>query len=126
MSLLFGYSSELEIVEENIDMDGNQIIDLPKPTTDSEPVRKGYADKHHLGGGQTGPQGPRSPTGPRGPIGLTGLQGTQGPKGLKGDTGPQGPQALKGDEGDVGLQGPKAIRAIRDIRVREDCKFRKV
>ena len=107
MSLLFGYSSELEIVEENIDMDGKKIIDLPKPTTDSEPVTKGYADKHYLGGGQTGPQGPRGSTGPRGPIGLTGFQGTQGPNDLKGDTGPQGPQALKGDKGDVGLQGPK-------------------
>ena len=36
MSLLFGYSSGLETIEEDIDMNGNRIIDLPSPTTDSE------------------------------------------------------------------------------------------
>ena len=47
MSLLFGYASDLELVEENVDMDGNRIIDLPEPTTDSEPVTKGkrYVDR---------------------------------------------------------------------------------
>ena len=60
MSLLFGYASDLEIVEENIDMDGNRIFDLPDPMEDSEPVTKGYADKHYLSGGcgATCPQGP--------------------------------------------------------------------
>ena len=70
MSLLFGYSSNLEIIEEDIDMNGNKIIDLPSPTSNSEPVTKGYADTHY-----------------------SGRSGQQGPKGDKGDTGPQG---LKG------------------------------
>ena len=42
MSLLFGYSSNLETIEEDIDMNGNKIIDLPSPTSNSEPVTKGY------------------------------------------------------------------------------------
>ena len=50
MSLLFGHAPDLELVEEDVDMDGNRIVDLPEPTTDSEPVTKGYADKHYLGG----------------------------------------------------------------------------
>ena len=54
MSLLFGYASDLELVEEDVDMDGNRILDLPEPTEDSEPVTKGYAEKHYLGGGITG------------------------------------------------------------------------
>ena len=38
MSLLFGYSSSLETVEEDIDMQGNRIINLPDPATGHEPV----------------------------------------------------------------------------------------
>ena len=58
MSLLFVYSSGLETIEEDIDMNGNRIIDLPSPTTDSEPVTKGYADTHYSGeSGQQGPKG---------------------------------------------------------------------
>ena len=59
MSLLFGHASDLELVEENVDMDGNRIFDLPSPTArkDSEPVTKGYADKHCLGGDAQGPKG---------------------------------------------------------------------
>ena len=78
MSLLFGYSTNLETIEEDIDMDGNRILDLPSPTSNSEPVTKRYADTHYSGGGS----------------------GSQGPIGDKGDTGPQGPK------GDTGLQGP--------------------
>ena len=46
MSLLFGYASELELVQEDVDMDGNRIFDRPDPTEDSEPVTKGqkYVD----------------------------------------------------------------------------------
>ena len=44
MSLLFGYSSNLETIEEDIDMNGNKILYLPPPTSNSEPVTKGYAD----------------------------------------------------------------------------------
>ena len=51
MSLYIGYESNLEYVEENIDMDGNRILDLPDPVEDDEPVTKGYADKHYSGSG---------------------------------------------------------------------------
>ena len=73
MSLYLGFSPCLETIEEDLDMNGNRIIDLPPPTINSEPVTKGYADTHYSGGG-----------------------GTQGPKGDQGDTGPRGP---KGDRG---------------------------
>ena len=99
MSLLFGYSSNLETTEEDIDMNGNKIIDLPSPTSNFEPVTKGYADTYYSGG-----------------------SGQQEPKEDKGDTGPQRP---KGDKGDVGLQGPPGpkgntgSRGLRVIPVRE-------
>lgn len=100
MSLLFGYSSGLETIEEDIDMNGNRIIDLRSPTTDSQPVTNGYADTHYSGGsGQQGSKGDKGDTGPKGPKGGTGLQGSQGPKG---NTGPRGP---KGDTGPQGLTG---------------------
>ena len=101
MSLLFGYSSNLETIEEDIDMNGNKIIDLPSPMSNSEPVTKGYADTHYSGGG--GPKGDKGDIGP------------QGPKGDKGDTGPQGP---KGDKGVIGLDH----RDLRVTPVREDLR----
>ena len=108
MSLLFGYASDLELVEEDVDMDGNRIFDFPDPTEDGEPVTKGYADKHYSGGGgdqgDTGPQGPKGDKGDTGPQGPIGPQGPQGPQGSKGDTGPRGP---KGDKGDPGPKGDK-------------------
>ena len=30
MSFLFGYASDLEVVQEDVDMDGNRIVDLPE------------------------------------------------------------------------------------------------
>ena len=33
MSLLFGYASDLELIQEDVDMDGNKIVDLPEPVT---------------------------------------------------------------------------------------------
>ena len=102
MSLLFGYASDLELVEENVDMDGSKIFDLPEPTEDSEPVTKGYADKHYLGGGGT--------TGPQGPQGPKGDTGSQGPQGQQGPTGPQGQRSLQGQKGDAGLQGLKGLK----------------
>ena len=122
MSLLFGYSSEVQ--EGDLDMDNHKIINLPDPSTGSEPVTKSYADTHYSGGGggqrgpkgdkgDTGPQGPKRDTGPQGAKGGTGTQGpkgdtgAQGPKGDKGDVGPQGPTESKGDKGDTGAQGPK-------------------
>ena len=97
MSLNFGYSPRLGRIKNDIKMNGHKIIELPSPTSDSEPVTKGYADTNYSGGGS----GQRGPPGPKGDKGDTGLQG---PKGDKGDTGLQGP---KGDKGDTGLQGPK-------------------
>ena len=122
MSLLFGYSSEIQ--EGDLDMGNHKIINLPDPSTGSEPVTKSYADTHYSGGGGgqrgpkgdkggTGSQGPKGDTGPQGSKGDTGTQGSkgdtgaQGPKGDKGDVGPQGPTGLKGDKGDTGAQGPK-------------------
>ena len=119
MSLLFGYSSGIQ--EGDLDMDNHKIINLPNPSTGSEPVTKSYADTHYSGGGgeqrgpkgdkgDTGSQGPKEDTGPQGPKGDTGKQGpkgdtgAQGPKGDKGDVGPKG---SKGDKGDTGAQGPK-------------------
>ena len=102
MSLLFGYPSSLETIEEDINMQGNRIIDLPDPVTGSEPVTKAYADTHYSGGGgQRGPKGDQGDTGPQGPKGDQEDTGPQGPKGGKGDTGAQG---LKGDKGNVGPQ----------------------
>ena len=69
-------------------MDGNRIVDLPSPTSLTEPVMKGYADTHNLGG-----------------------SGGQGPKGDKGDTGSQGPQDPKGDKGRGGFRVRPISRA---------------
>ena len=107
MSLLFGYSSGLATIEEDINMNGYKITDLPSPSTNSEPVTKGYADTHYSSGGgsgQRGPKGNKGDTGPQGPKGDKGDTGSRGPKGDKDDTGPQG---QKGDKGDTGSQGPK-------------------
>ena len=126
MSLNFGYSPPgLGRIKKDIKMDGHKILDLPSPTSDSEPVTKSYADTHYSsggGGGQRGPKGDKGDTGPQGPKGDTGPQGAkgdtgprglkegtgaQGPKGDKGDVGSQGPKGPKGDKGDTGAQGPK-------------------
>ena len=48
MSLLFGYSKD---IEEDTNMNGYKITDLPSPTSDSEPVTKSYADTHYSSGG---------------------------------------------------------------------------
>ena len=80
MSLLFGYSSSLNTIEEDIDMNGNRITDLPSPTIDSEPVTKGYADTRYSGG-----SGGRGSKGEKGDQGPKGDQGNQGPKGYQGD-----------------------------------------
>ena len=115
MSLNFGYSPPgLGRIKKDIKMNGHKIIDLPSPTSGSEPVTKSYADTHYSsgggGGGQRGPKGDKGDTGPQGPKGDTGSQGAKGdtgPQGPKGGTGAQGP---KGDKGDVGSQGPKGSK----------------
>ena len=103
MSLNFGYSPRLGRIKNDIKMNGHKILDLPSPTSDSEPVTKGYADTNYSGGG-SGQRGPKGDTGSQGPKGDKGDTGSKGPKGDKGDTGSQGP---KGDKGDTGSQGPK-------------------
>ena len=111
MSLLFGYSCGLSTIQEDIDMQGNRIIDLPEPVTGSEPVTKSYADTHYSGGGgQQGPKGDKGDTGSQGPKGDSGLQGPKGDTGPRGSKGCTGAQGLKGDKGDVGLQGPKGAK----------------
>ena len=106
MSLNFGYSPRLGRIKNDIKMNGHKILDHPSPTSDSEPVTKGYADTNYSGGGsgQRGPKGDKGDTGPQGPKGDKGDTGSRGPKGDKGDVGSQGP---KGDKGDTGSQGPK-------------------
>ena len=106
MSLNFGYPPPgLGRIKNDIKMNGHKILDLPSPTTDSEPVTKSYADTHYSsGGGGSGQRGPKGDKGDTGPQGPKGDKGSRGPKGDKGNTGPQGP---KGDKGDTGSQGPK-------------------
>ena len=109
MSLLFGYSSRLDVIEEDLDMSGNRIIHLPDLVTGSEPVTKSYADTHYSGGG--GGCGPKGDQGDQGPKGD---QGDQGPKGDQGDQGPKGDpgsgsssKGPKGDPGPLGSKGDK-------------------
>ena len=111
MSLLFGYASDLEVVQEDVDMDGNRIVDLPEPTTDSEPITKGYADKNYLGGGAQGPcrdKGDPRPKEDKGDVGLSGPRELQGPQGLT------GPRGRKSDKGDQGPQGPQGTGGLTD------------
>ena len=121
MSLNFGYSPPgLGRIKKDIKMNGHKILDLPSPTSDSEPVTKSYADTHYSsggGGGQRGPKGDKGDTGPQGPKGNKGDTGNQGPKGNKGNVGLQGPkgnQGPKGDKGDTGAQGPKGDKGDQD------------
>ena len=98
----------------DIKMNGHKILDLP--TSDSEPVMKGYADTDYSSGGGGGQRGPKGDKGDTGDAGKQGEIGLTGPKGDKGDTGSQGPKGDKGDKGDtgdagkqgeIGLTGPK-------------------
>ena len=107
MSLNFGYSpSGLGRIKKDIKMNGHKILNLPSPTSDSEPVTRSYADTYYSSGvaGQRGPRGDKGDTGLTGPKGNKGDIGLTGPKGDKGDIGLTGP---KGDKGDIGLTGPK-------------------
>ena len=99
MALAYGFSKSE--VDSSKDFENQfRILNLPDPTTDDQPVTKGYADTHYSGGGGggRGPQGPQGPKGPQGPRGLLGPIGPRGRKGEKGDQGPQGPQGPKGDQ----------------------------
>ena len=108
MSLNFGYSPPgLGRIKNDIKMNGHKILDLPSPTSDSEPVTKSYADTHYSSGGGSGQRGPKGDKGDTGPQGLKGDKGDTGSRGPKGDKGDVGSQGSKGDKGDTGSQGPK-------------------
>ena len=118
MSLLFGYSSSFDnIQEQDLDMNNNKIINLPNPATGSEPVTKSYADTHYSGGssskdpkGDRGSPGPAGSVGPQGPRDLPGSDGSQSPAG---SVGPQGPRGLPGSDGSDGSQGPRGPKGDR-------------
>ena len=113
MSLLFGYSSSFDnIQEEDLDMNNNKIINLPDPSIGSEPVTKSYADTHYSGNGSS--KGIKGDKGDQGIQGKKGDKGDQGIQGIQGDKGDQGIQGIKGDKGDQGVQGIK--KAIREIK----------
>ena len=100
MALTYGFS-ESE-VSSNKDFENQfRIFNLPDPTTDDQPVTKGYADTHYFlrstGGGTEGGGG----KGPKGDKGDKGDPGSTGPRG------PQGPSGLQGPQGDQGMQGPR-------------------
>ena len=107
MSLNFGYLPPgLRRIKKDIKMNGHKILNLPSPTSDSEPVTRSYADTYYSSGGagQRGPKGDKGDIGLMGPKGDKGDIGLTGPKGDKGNIGLTGP---KGDKGDIDLTGPK-------------------
>ena len=112
MALLFSYSSSLSTIEEDIDMSGNRIIDLPDPVTGSEPITKAYADTHYSGGGTQGPKGDIGSQGSKGDTGSQGPKGDIGPEGPKGDTGLQGSNELQDHKVQKGTQDHKVQKGI--------------
>ena len=117
MALAYGFSKTE--VSSNKDFENQfRILNLPDPTTDDQPVTKGYADTHYSGGGGQGkgPKGDKGDPGIQGPRGLRGPPGSSGQKGEKGDVGPRGLHGPKGDQGDTGKkgeqgdQGPKGAK----------------
>ena len=115
MSLLFGYSSGLSSIEEDLDMSGNRIINLPSPPTGSEPVTKQYADTHYSGGG-----GGRDPKGVRVTrVILTSkdLKETKVIKGLK---------EIKMIKVTKDLKEIKVIKGLKETKVTQDLKEIKV
>ena len=112
MALAYGFSNTE--VNSNKDFENHfRILNLPDPTTDDQPVTKGYAGEHYSGGGGgggVGPQGPEGPQGPQGSLGTRGLRGppgSRGPQGTRGPQGPEGAQGLQGPQGDTGKKGEK-------------------
>ena len=120
MSLNFGYSPPgLGRIKKDIKMNGHKILNLPSPTSDSEPITKSYADTHSSGGSSKGEKGDRGSPGPRGltsspgPRGPAGSDGAQGPRGLPGSDGAQGPRGLTGSPGP---RGPAGSGGLSDTR----------
>ena len=112
MALAYGFSKTE--VNSNKDVENQfRILNLPDPTTDDQPVTKGYADTHYSsegGSGGKGPKGdpgPQGPEGPQGPRGLRGAPGPRGPQGVRGAEGPEGPEGQQGPQGDTGKKGEK-------------------
>ena len=71
MALAYGFSTTE--ANSNKDFENHfKILNLPGPTTDDQPVTKGYADVHYSGGGGGGGVGPHGPEGPQGPQGPQG------------------------------------------------------
>ena len=106
MALVYGFDKS--VVNSNKDFENHfRILNLPDPTTDDQPVTKGYADTHYSGGGGGGSPSTQGPQGPQGPEGPTGPKGDQGDQGPPGPQGPQGDTGKKGEEGDQGLAGPQ-------------------
>lgn len=71
-------------MEADLDMNGNRVLNLPYPASDSEPIRLGDIDDI-VGGGVTGPAGPTGPTGATGAAGPAGATGATGATGAAGD-----------------------------------------
>ena len=86
MALAYGFDKS--VVNSNRDFENHfRILNLPDPTTDDQPVTKGYADTHYSGGGGVEPTGPQ------------GLEGIQGARGLRSPPGCRGPQGSRGARG---------------------------
>ena len=88
----------------DVNMDSHKITNLLNPTTNGEPVTKGYADTNYRGLTSHGftMKGNISMGGDK----ITNLYKTTGPKGDKGDAGPQGPKGDAGDfSGDIDMMG---------------------
>jgi len=87
------------MMQADLDMNSNQILNLPAPVNPGDPIR--LADRLILKGdkGDTGDKGEKGDTGDTGP------QGSTGPTGATGATGPTGPQGPQGDVGPTGATG---------------------
>ena len=131
MALFFGFSKQGEEFngDNDLDMKGHRVTNLPSPIDDSQPVTKSYADTHYSGGSGVGTQGPkgpkcdegeqgpprpkgsRGPMGDKGDTGRTGPHGDQGYNGSKGDRGGKDDPGVNGPKGDTGKQGPNVSKA---------------
>ena len=121
MALAYGFSTTE--VKSNKNFENHfRILNLLDPTTNDQPVTKGYADEHYSGGGGGGGVGPEGPKGPKEPEGPQGPQGPQGARGLRGPPGSRGPQGTRGPEGPEGPQGPQGPQGDTGKRVKREIK----
>ena len=68
MALAYGFSKTQVDSDKDFE-DQYRIYNLPDPTSDNQPVTKGYTDTHYSSGGGKGPKGDKGDTGPQGPKG---------------------------------------------------------